>query len=183
VRRSLVDLAMAGNEEAFATLARASGDRLLAVAYRILRDVGLAEDAVQQTLVTAWRQLPSLRDPDRFEAWLHRLLVHACYAEGRRAKRSIGYVRVLPIDLAGGSDEYAAVAQRDELDRVFPRLPPEQRVVIVFHYYLGLSHQEIADHLEIPLGTVKSRLHTATNALRAALEADERPTASSGRLA
>ena len=79
VQVALVERARAGDEEAFASLARAAGDRLLAIAYRILRDLGLAEDAVQQTLVLAWRELPSLREPDRFDAWLRRLLVNACY--------------------------------------------------------------------------------------------------------
>jgi RNA polymerase sigma-70 factor (ECF subfamily) len=109
--------------------------------------------------------------------------VHACYAEARQARRWIGNIRVLPIDVAAGSDEFARVAQRDQLDRGFQRLPPEQRAVVVFHYYLGLSQPEVAEHLDIPIGTVKSRLHAATNTLRAALEADARPTTSSERLA
>jgi RNA polymerase sigma-70 factor (ECF subfamily) len=171
---------MTGDEEAFAALARASADRLLAISYRILRDVGRAEDAVQQTLVTAWRTLPGLRDPDRFDAWLHRLLVNACYAEARSTKRWSGNVRVLTlngglaVEPAAEADISRQVAERDQLDRGFRRLPPDQRAVVVFHYYLGLTLAEIGQQLDIPLGTVKSRMHAATGALRAALEADAR---------
>ena len=172
--RALVELAKAGDEEAFAALARASGDRLLAVAFRILRDLGLAEDAVQQTLVIAWRELRGLRDPDRFDAWIHRLLVHACYAEARRAARWRQQITLLPIEGPASPDEIVTVAQRDQLDRGFRRLPTEQRAVFVFHHYLGLSLPEVARQLDIPLGTVKSRLHYATVALRAALDADAR---------
>jgi RNA polymerase sigma-70 factor (ECF subfamily) len=178
-----VELARGGDEEAFGSLARAASDRLLAVAYRILRDLGHAEDAVQQTLVTAWRELPGLRDPERFDAWLHRLLVHACYAEHRRVRRWLGTVRVLPADGPVAQDDTLAVAQRDQLDRGFRRLPPDQRAVFVFHHYLGLTLAEVAEELGIPLGTVKSRLHYATASLRAALEADARTPNSSERLA
>ena len=171
---ALVERARAGDEEAFASLARAAGDRLLAIAYRILRDLGLAEDAVQQTLVLAWRELPSLRDVDRFDAWLRRLLVNACYREARRGRNWAANVRVLPNDHPARGDDYNSVVQRDQLDRGFRRLPPEQRAVFVFHHYLGLTLLEVADELGVPLGTVKSRLHYATNTLRAALEADLR---------
>jgi len=174
VDRGLVELAQAGDEEAFATVARASGDRLLAIAFRILRDLGLAEDAVQQTLVIAWRQIRSLRDPDRFDAWLHRLLVNECYAEARRARRWSSHVRVLPTEGPTGPDELVTIAHRDQLERAFGRLPAEQRAVFVFHHYLGLTLPEVAEQLDVPLGTVKSRLHYATVGLRAALEADAR---------
>ena len=178
---ALVERARAGDEEAFASLARAAGDRLLAIAYRILRDLGLAEDAVQQTLVLAWRELPSLRDVDRFDAWLHRLLVNACYRESRRGRRWAANVRVLPVDGPTGPDEFVAVEQRDQLDRGFRRLPAEQRAIFVFHHYLGLTLPEVADQLGVPLGTVKSRLHYATNTLRAALEADLRSSTDTSR--
>jgi len=179
VQVALVERARAGDEEAFASLARAAGDRLLAIAYRILRDFGLAEDAVQQTLVLAWRELPSLRDVDRFDAWLRRLLVHACYREARRGRRWAANVRVLPLDEPARGDDYGDVVARDQLERGFRRLPPEQRAVFVFHHYLGLTLLEVSAELGVPLGTVKSRLHYATNTLRAALEADLRsPTES-----
>lgn len=171
---ALVERARSGDEEAFASLARAAGDRLLAIAFRILRDLGLAEDAVQQTLVLAWRELPTLRDVDRFDAWLRRLLVHACYREARRGRNWATNVRSLPIDQAGQGDDFNTVVERDQLERGFRRLPPEQRAVFVFHHYLGLTLQEVADELDVPLGTVKSRLHYATNTLRSALEADLR---------
>ena len=176
---ALVERARAGDEEAFASLARAAGDRLLAIAYRILRDLGLAEDAVQQTLVIAWRELPSLRDVDRFDAWLRRLLVHACYREARRRRQWVANVRALPLDEPGRIDEYATVVERDQLERGFRRLPPEQRAVFVFHHYLGLTLIEVAAELGVPLGTVKSRLHYATNTLRAAIEADLRVSSTS----
>lgn len=171
---ALVERARAGDEEAFASLARGAGDRLLSIAYRILRDLGLAEDAVQQTLVLAWRELPSLRDAERFDAWLHRLLVNACYRQVRRDRRWAANVRVLPTEEPARGDDFGSIVDRDQLDRGFRRLPPEQRAVFVFHHYLGLTLLEVADQLDVPLGTIKSRLHYATNTLRAALEADLR---------
>lgn len=181
VQVALVERARAGDEEAFASLARAAGDRLLAIAYRILRDLGLAEDAVQQALVLAWRELPALRDVDRFDAWLRRLLVNACYRESRRGRRLAGNVRVLPSDQPAQGDDYDSVVQRDQLERGFRRLPPEQRAVFVFHHYLGLTLPEVAAELGVPLGTVKSRIHYATNTLRAALEADARISSDDAR--
>jgi len=174
VQVALVERARAGDEEAFASLARAAGDRLLAIAYRILRDLGLAEDAVQQTLVLAWRELPTLRDVNRFDAWLRRLLVNACYREARRGRNWAANVRVLPLDVASPGDDYQSIVERDQLERGFRRLPPEQRAVFVFHHYLGLTLHDVAAELGVPLGTVKSRLHYATNTLRAAIEADLR---------
>ena len=171
---ALVERARAGDEEAFASLARGAGDRLLAIAYRILRDLGLAEDAVQQTLVLAWRELPALRDVDKFDAWLRRLLVNACYREARRGRHGAANVHLLPVEGPAAPDDADSVVARDQLERGFRRLPPEQRAVFVFHHYLGLTLPEVADELGVPLGTVKSRLHYATNSLRAALEADLR---------
>jgi RNA polymerase sigma-70 factor, ECF subfamily len=178
---SLVLAAQSGDEEAFGSLARGWADRLFAVAHRILRDVGRAEDAVQQTLVTAWRELPGLREAERFDAWLYRILVNTCYAEARRARRWSTNVQMLPANDLASRDTTLDIVLRDTLDRGFRRLPPDQRVVFVFHHYLGLTLPEIADTLDIPLGTVKSRLHYATNALRAALEADARTSDPSSR--
>ena len=183
MQQALVDLARQGDEEAFADLARAVGDRLMAIAYRILRDVDRAEDAVQQALVTAWRELPSLRDDDRFDAWLRRILVHACYAEARRRRTWAANVRVLPTDGPAGRDDMATVLERDLLERAFRRVSPEQRAIFVLHHYVGLTLAEVADELGVPLGTVKSRLHYATQALRAALDADARTVPSTERLA
>lgn len=174
--RTLVELAIQGDEEAYAGLMAIAGDRLVAIAYRILRDLDRAEDAVQVALVSAWRDLPTLRDPDRFEAWLTRILVRACYAEAGRGRRWTARLRVLPIDTPSPSDPIATVADRDRLDRGFRRLPTDQRAIVVLHHYLGWSQPEIAHALEIPLGTVKSRLFYATRALRAAIDADDRAT-------
>jgi RNA polymerase sigma-70 factor, ECF subfamily len=183
VQEALAELARRGDQEAFADLTRAVGDRLMAIAYRILRDVDRAEDAVQQALVTAWRELPTLRDDDRFDAWLRRILVHACYAEARRRRRWANNVRALPVDGPAGPDDIATVVDRDRLDRGFRRLPPQQAAIFVLHHYVGLTLPEIAEELGIPLGTVKSRLHYATEALRAALDADARTAPSTERLA
>ena len=183
--RPLVEAARSGDEEAFASIARGAADRLFAVAFRILRDVGRAEDAVQVTLVTAWRELPGLREVERFEAWIHRILVHACYAEARRARRWSSNVRLLAVDEPTAPDTAQTVATRDALDRGFRRLPPEQAAVFVLHHYLGWPLTEVAATVGVPLGTVKSRLHYATSSLRATLEADARPStsASQGRTA
>jgi RNA polymerase sigma-70 factor, ECF subfamily len=171
---ALIEAARSGDEEAFASIARGSADRLFAIAHRILRDVGRAEDAVQQTLVTAWRELPGLRETVRFEAWIHRILVNACYAEARRASTWRANVVALPIEGPAMADTTVDVATRDALDRGFRRVPPEQRAIFVLHHYLGWPLGEIAATLGIPLGTVKSRLRYATSTLRAAIEADAR---------
>jgi RNA polymerase sigma-70 factor (ECF subfamily) len=183
VQRALVDLARRGDEEAFADLARAVGDRLMGIAFRILRDADRAEDAVQQTLMSAWRELPTLHDDDRFDAWLRRILVNACYAEARRRRSWAANIRVLPTDGPAGRDDTADVIERDLLERAFRRVSPEQRATFVLHHYVGLTLPEVADELGVPLGTVKSRLHYATQALRAALDADARTATSTERLA
>jgi RNA polymerase sigma-70 factor, ECF subfamily len=174
VDRDLVELAGNGDREAFGILARVHADRLYAIAHRILREVDRSEDAVQQALVIAWRELPRLRDPDRFEAWLHRILVRACYGEARRKREWSSHVRLLPIDGPAQADASNDIANRDLVDRGFRRLPPEQRAILVLHHYLGLTAVEIGETLGIPFGTAKSRLHYAHRAMRAAIEADER---------
>ena len=178
--RDLVEQAQHGDREAFAILARTNGDRLFALAQRILRDIDRAEDAVQQTLVIAWRELPRLRDPDRFDAWMQRILVHSCYAEATRARRWAANIRVLSSEPVTGLDAEASVENRDQLERGFRRLPPEQRAILALHHYLGLTSLEIAETLDIPHGTVRSRLHYAHRAMRAALEADARPRDATG---
>jgi RNA polymerase sigma-70 factor (ECF subfamily) len=180
VDRDLVEQAQRGDREAYAILARSRGDRLFGVARRILRDIDRAEDAVQQALVIAWRELPRLRDPDRFDAWLQRLLVHACYSEARRQRAWNANVRVLPVDGPIAPDELASLADRDEVERGFRRLPPDQRAILVLHHYQGLDSNEIGKVLDIPPGTARSRLHYAHRAMRALLEADARPTAVAG---
>jgi RNA polymerase sigma-70 factor (ECF subfamily) len=171
--RSIVEAAQRGDLEAFEVLAAGAADRLFRIARLILRDTTGAEDAVQETLVRAWRELPRLRDPDRFDAWIHRLLVNACADVGRLRRRQAVEIRVIGLE-PSQPDETDATADRDRLERGFRRLKPDQRVAIVLHYYLGMSAVEIAEVLGAPVGTVKSRLHYATEALRAALEADDR---------
>ena len=122
VDRDLVEAARDGDREAYADLIRARGDRLFAIAQRILRDVDRTEDAVQDALVIAWRDLPGLRDPDRFDAWLHRLLVRSCVSEATRDRRVVANLRVLPSDLPTATDDYLTVADRDQLERGFRRL-------------------------------------------------------------
>jgi RNA polymerase sigma-70 factor (ECF subfamily) len=175
VQRDLVESAKRGDHDAFVVLVSGAFDGIYALAQRILRDVDLADDAVQECLVSAWRQLPRLHDPDRFDAWLRRLLVNACYDESRRTRRRSAAIRMLPVDHLGGRDMSADVADRDELDRGFRRLSMEHRVVLVMTHYLGMRAAEIADTLGIPLATVQSRLHYGMQALRAVLEADARP--------
>ncbi len=185
MQRDLVERAGRGEHEAFDALARLVSGRLFAVAYRILRDHYLAEDAVQATLITIWNELPRLRDPERFDAWTYRLIVRASVAEARRERRGGGSIQLLPddADVSPAPDQYRAVADRDQLERGFRRLTPEQRAILVLQHYAGQSLAEIADVLGIPIGTAGSRLHYATRALRAAIEADGRSIATEGRLA
>jgi RNA polymerase sigma-70 factor (ECF subfamily) len=179
VQEELVRQAQQGDAEAFDSLARTVGDRCLAIAVRILRDVDLAEDAVQAALITAWTQLRALRDPSRFEPWLHRILTHTCYDEARRRTRWAEGLRILPVESAYGSDDYLTVDDRDLLEHAFRRLTLQQRAVLVYHHYLGLSISEVAARTDIPVGTAKSRLHHAMRALRASIDADARATAES----
>jgi RNA polymerase sigma-70 factor (ECF subfamily) len=158
-------------------------DVLYAVAYRILRDSGRAEDALQNALVIAWRRLPHLREAERFEAWIHRILVHACYDESQRARSWTATVRVLPLDGPSTPDGTDAVADRDELERAYRRLTLEQRAVFVLHHYLGLPLVEVAEMLGIPAGTARSRLHYAIAGLRDALTAEPEPIVQEGRFA
>jgi RNA polymerase sigma-70 factor (ECF subfamily) len=183
VDRVLVEQAQRGDREAFAVLVHQVSDSLYAVAHRILRDTGLAEDALQNALVLAWRRLPKLREPDRFEAWIHRILVHACYDESQRARHWTATVRVLPIEGPSAPDGSDAVADRDELERAYRRLTVEQRAVFVLHHYLGLPLVEVAELLGIPAGTARSRLHYAIAVLRDALTAEPEPIVQGGRLA
>src|SRR3990170_3073689 len=176
MRRDLVEAARHGDHEAFEILATSAGDRLYAVARLILRSTELAEDAVQEALVRAWQQLPSLRDPDRFDAWLYRLVVNACADQGRQLRRWSEQVRPLVLD-PPIDDHTGSVADREQLERGFSRLKPEHRAAVVLHYYCGFSAAEIAGMLGIPEGTARSRLHYATEAMRAALEADARQPA------
>jgi RNA polymerase sigma-70 factor (ECF subfamily) len=173
---TLVLRAQDGDEEAFASLAVAIGDGLHAVAHRILRDTDLAEDATQQALLAIWRNLPQLRDASRFDAWSYRLLVNACYVEGRRTRRWSPNLRVMPSLEPTSPEGLSSVVDRDQLERGFRRLSIDHRAVVVLHHYLDLTLDEVAAALGVPVGTVRSRLHHAMRGLRAALDADARPT-------
>jgi RNA polymerase sigma-70 factor (ECF subfamily) len=175
----LVERASHGDQEAFASLAAANVDRCYALAYRILRDHHRAQDATQQALLGAWRDLPTLRDPERFDAWLRRLVVNACYTEARGERRWVARVRLIPTDPQLAPDVARSVAARDELAGAFRKLTPEQRAVVVLHHHLGYPLTEIAATLGIPEGTARSRLHYAVRQLRTVLDAGDRTTAMS----
>jgi len=185
MQQELVERARRGDHDAFAALAGAAISRLDSAARLILRDPDQAKDAVQETLVRAWRDLPTLRSPDRFDAWLHRLLVRACIDEARRLRRHRVDVELTLIDAPAAADMTSFTADRDQLQRGFNRLEPEARALIVLHHYLDLPLPEVAIALGIPLGTAKSRLHRALGSMRAALDADARPRSEllGGRLA
>jgi RNA polymerase sigma-70 factor (ECF subfamily) len=178
VDTELVTRAQHGDREAFGLLAADIATRFLAIARRILRDLDLAEDATQQALVAIWRDLPQLRDPARFDAWSHRLLVRACYAEGRTVRHWSPSLRLLPEDAPDGSNALAEVIDRDRLETAIRRLSVDHRTVLVLHHYADLPLDRVGQILEIPIGTVYSRLHYAMRAMRVALEADDRPARS-----
>jgi RNA polymerase sigma-70 factor (ECF subfamily) len=173
MERELVTRAMQGDQDAFASLAAGVADHCYALAVRILRDPHRAQDATQQALLGAWRDLPTLRDPDRFDAWLRRLVVNACYALARGERRATARVRVLHAEPTS-PDVARSVVARDELEVAFRRLTPEQRAVVVLHHHLGYPLTEIAATLGIPAGTARSRLHHAVRQLRTALDSSDR---------
>jgi RNA polymerase sigma-70 factor (ECF subfamily) len=178
MQRDLVIRARSGDHDAFSTLAAGAVDRLHRTAWLILRSDHDAADAVQESLLSAWLHIAAVRDPDRFDAWLNRLLVHACYRLAKRTTRR--EVSEIPMDLPdapGRRDLQEDLATRDQLDRAFRRLTPEQRAALIVHHFLELQDAEAASVLEIPVGTFKSRLHRASVAMRAAVEADERVSA------
>jgi RNA polymerase sigma-70 factor (ECF subfamily) len=172
VQREVVERAAQGDQAAFASLATGHVDRCYALAYRILRDPHRAQDATQQALLNAWRDLATLRDPEKFDAWLHRIVVQACYLESRGERRWTARVRLLSVVPPNSPDIAKSVVDRDALDHAFRLLTPEQRAVVVLHHHLGYPLTEIAATLGIPEGTARSRLHYAVRQLRAALDAD-----------
>ena len=184
-QRGLVERAQGGDHDAFATLAGVAIARLDAAARLILRDSELARDAVQEAMVRSWRDLPTLRDVDRFDAWLHRLLVNACLDIMRRRRRRAVEVELTPIFTPATADFTAAVVDRDLLDRGLRALEPGWRAIVVLHYFLGMPLPEASAVLGIPLGTAKSRLHRALGLMRSAI-ADQRDldiaVATEGRL-
>jgi RNA polymerase sigma-70 factor (ECF subfamily) len=168
-QRELVERAGRGDHDAFASLVRASIAHLEAVARLILRDSELARDAVQDAYIRAWRDLPGLRDADRFDAWLHRLTVNACLDLVRRRRRRPVEVDLWPIVPPAVTDHSSLLADRDLLERGFRHLGTDQRAVLVLHYYVGLSVPALAETLGIPLGTAQSRLGRALAAMRHAM--------------
>jgi RNA polymerase sigma-70 factor (ECF subfamily) len=171
MQRTLVERAIKGDREAFADLVRSSAPRQYAIATVILRDGDRAQDAVQEALVSAWKGLSALREPDAWDAWLHRLTVRACFHQVRREKRRrLVEVRVLPDrEPPDPDDTPAALAERDRLEQALDRLPIDQRAVIVLHFHLGLPLTEVAQILDVPTGTAKSRLHRGLESMRAAM--------------
>ena len=174
MQRDLVERAQRGDRESFAVLANASMARLFNVAQLMLNDSDLAQDAVQEALIQTWRDLRALRDPDRFDSWLHRILVRCVYRVAKSERRQVDRRQLVQADGWSAPDAASQLADRDELDRCFRRLKAEHRAVLVVHHYLGLSDDEAAGVLGVPSGTYKSRLHRATAALRAEVEADAR---------
>jgi len=165
----LVERAQRGDHEAFDALATAAYHRLYAIAQRILRDPPSAEDAVQDALVMGWHRLAGLRDPAAFDAWLQRLLINACHDHARRIRRRPIEIHAIPLDQQERRDDFALLADRDELERAFLELSVEHRAVLVLTHYVGLPGPEVGRILGIPPGTVASRLHYGTRAMRSAL--------------
>jgi len=176
-QRGLVERAQRGDHDAFATLAGAAIARLDAAARLILRDGELARDAVQETLVRCWRDLPTLRDVERFDGWLHRLLVNACLDLVRRRRRRAFEVELTQLHVPATADFSGGIVEREQLDRALKALEPEWRAIVVLHFFLGMPMPEIAGILGIPLGTAKSRLHRALGVLRTTVGADQDSTA------
>ena len=171
-QRALVEQAGQGDHDAFTVLATAAFPRLDAAARLILRDPELARDAVQNTLMQAWRDLPGLRDPDRFDAWLHRLLVTSSLDEARRRRRRPVEIEMLSIYEPFGGDASRHLADRDLVERAMNRLSPEHRALVVLHYYLGYPLPDAATSLGISLPAAKSRLHRAMQGLRRSMSVD-----------
>ncbi len=171
----LVRRAQQGDDAAFADIAASCDAHLHAIAARILRDPDLAADATQQALMSIWRDLPSLRQPERFDAWAHRVLVRICYVEAGRRRRlgtTMSWDSVGPPACGDGTTQ---IADRDQLMRGLRRLPEGLRAVVVLHHLCDRPLADVALTLDVPIGTVRSRLFYAMRALRAALEADARP--------
>jgi len=179
MERQLVERARRGDREAYETLVRRKVDAVLRTALAVLGNEADADDAVQETFLAAWRRLPTLRDVDRFDAWLGRITLNACLMALRR-RRGVREIPVTdttsaePIDRAA-SDFDAAAVSADAFDRAFGRLSVDQRAILVLHHLDALPITEIAARLGIPGGTVKSRLHAARRALERALAAEDRP--------
>jgi len=179
VDRTLVERAQRGDRAAFRELAPPLSDRLYPVALRIVRDADLAGEILQRALVQIWRDLPSLRDPERLEWSSYRVVVRLCRQHLRRVRPLSATVTLIPRDLIV-RDAQLEVSARDELERAFARLTLEQRAVVALLYVRHMTIADIAAALGIPAGTVTSRLHAARRVLRVAVEADARLTVGEG---
>ena len=177
-QRGLVERARRGDHDAFTELARGAATRLDRAARLILRDPELARDAVQEALIRAWRDLPGLRDPERFDAWLHRLTINACLDLARRRRRRVVEVELDSIDMPTDSDHAGILADREIVDAAMVRLDERGRAIVVLHYFLGMPLTEVAATLGTPIGTVKSRLHRALGEMRVTVETENPPTSS-----
>jgi RNA polymerase sigma-70 factor (ECF subfamily) len=166
--RELVRRAIEGDHDAFSSLVDASIDRLHGLATLILRDPDRAQDAVQEALMSAWKDVRALRDPDAWDAWLHRITVWACYRAAKKERRRVAVeLRVVPDPARSTTPDAGIVlADRDLIERQLNDLPIDHRAVIVLRFYLDLPLEEVGDILGIPVGTVKSRLHRALASLR-----------------
>lgn len=162
----LVERARQGDHEAFGVLVGAHLSRLDTAARLILRDPELARDAVQDATLRAWKNLRGLRDPDRFDAWLHRLTVNACLDLARKRRGRVFEIELTPLHDAPVPDATSRVADALYVERMLAGVDPAQRAVVVLHYYLDLTLPETAAALGIPVGTAKSRLNRALGAMR-----------------
>ena len=173
MQRELVERAIAGDKAAFSSLVEGSASQQYAIASLILRDRDRAQDAVQDALVLAWRNISALRVPDAWDAWLRRLTVRACFAASRRERHRsrVEVHAILDLEPAAPGDAMLALAERDRMRQALDRLAIDQRAVIVLVYYLGLSLSDAAVSLDIPIGTAKSRLHRGLEVLRRDLDA------------
>jgi len=177
MQRELVVKARNGDMDAYSDLVRLAHPRLFNVARLILRDSDRAQDAVQDALLLAWRHVRSLKNPDAWDAWLHRLTVRACYKlakEGRR-RREIEVNVDLDPAMARVPDASTDVAEREWLMTELGQLDLDRRAVVVLHFYLDLTVDQVADVLDIPRGTVASRLYRGLDQLRASLSTEARP--------
>lgn len=175
MQHELARRAREGDHDAFSALVRETIGRLYTTARLILRDPDRAEDAVQDALIDAWRDIRGLRDLDRLDAWLHKLLVRSCYrAAKRERRRTITEIPLAPAHDGSRPDLSLGLADRDEIERAFVRLTQDQRTILTLVYFADLSLADTSIALGIPVGTTKSRLHNALIALRAALAAAER---------
>ena len=177
--KGLILRAQAGDADAFTRLIERRQDALYRTAWAILREDADARDGLQEACVSAWRELPRLRDVDRFDAWLTRIIVNRCRTMLRARRRH--RVRQIDIDIADesgmapiGPEEGDALAEREAIQRAFRHLSPDQRAVIVLYYLEERSIREVGAVLGAPEGTVKWRLFRARAALAKALTREDR---------